>query len=427
MSHTNIDVPQCGVPAFRFHYYVHTAFWRWIAVFAVAATACLLNGYSALAGPHASDDSENTPHATEIEINVLANDSVDLHRQIDTTSVEITAHPTDGTAVVNATGTVTYTPNVGFDAVDFFEYTFKDDLGNVSNSGLVGVGVDSAMPPNAANDVDYGPYLQPLTVDVASNDTPIDAPLNMETVQVVTPPMVGATIVNSDGTITYTPDQFFSGLVSFTYTIKDELGSKSNEATVDLLVESTPPQLLDDSATTIAGVPVSVNVLINDVANGEPIDPASVQIISPPTNGTAIENQDGSIEYTPNEGFFGPDELSYTAKDAKNDEAQTPAMLSITVTNDIPDITLTETRIDGNLWKFSGTVNDDQPVAGRTVDFSGYFEAQVTVAADGTFELMKTLPYDTQAYLTAAYVDVCNADNDVVVWVDNTYPPGGAP
>jgi VCBS repeat-containing protein len=76
-----------------------------------------------------------------------------------------------------------------------------------------------------------------------------------------------------------------------------------------------PPLAIDDTATTDEGVPIVVDVLVNDEEGAGTINPASVAIASPPTHGTAVANSDGTITYTPNAIYNGPDTFTYTVRD----------------------------------------------------------------------------------------------------------------
>lgn len=60
---------------------------------------------------------------------------------IDITSVEIDAAPSDGVVSVQATGTIIYTPNAGFEGVDTFDYTVADVFGERSAPATVTVTV----------------------------------------------------------------------------------------------------------------------------------------------------------------------------------------------------------------------------------------------------------------------------------------------
>jgi len=76
--------------------------------------------------PIARDDAATTNENTPVTVNVLANDS-DVDG--DPLSIIAVSTPTNGSVVVNADGTVTYTPNPDFNGVDSFTYTITDGKG----------------------------------------------------------------------------------------------------------------------------------------------------------------------------------------------------------------------------------------------------------------------------------------------------------
>ena len=78
--------------------------------------------------PFAIDDEAVTDANIPIDINVLDND-YDEDGNINPESVVITEDPFDGTVVVNADGTVTYTPNTDFIGEDTFVYQVCDNDG----------------------------------------------------------------------------------------------------------------------------------------------------------------------------------------------------------------------------------------------------------------------------------------------------------
>jgi hypothetical protein len=81
-----------------------------------------------------------------------------------------------------------------------------------------------------------------------------------------------------------------------------------------------PPFADEDSATTLKGVPVIINVVANDIAPFGTIDPASVRIATVPpgifatlpSGATVQVNPDGTITYTPAATFSGADSFTYT-------------------------------------------------------------------------------------------------------------------
>ena len=75
-----------------------------------------------------------------------------------------------------------------------------------------------------------------------------------------------------------------------------------------------PPVAVNDEARTVAGQAVSVRVLAND-RDPNPKDQLSVLSVETPAYGTARLNQDGTVSYTPREGFVGTDRFFYTVRD----------------------------------------------------------------------------------------------------------------
>jgi len=76
------------------------------------------------------------------------------------------------------------------------------------------------------------------------------------------------------------------------------------------------PVAADDAATTTVNTPVIIPVLANDNPGNSTLDPKTVEIASQPANGTVTVNADGTITYTPNHGYNGPDKFTYRVKDA---------------------------------------------------------------------------------------------------------------
>jgi len=69
----------------------------------------------------------------------------------------------------------------------------------------------------------------------------------------------------------------------------------------------------NDFAATPFGVPVTIPVLDNDDFNGSPptLEQVELTIETSPANGTLQLLPDGTVQYTPNSGFFGIDTFEY--------------------------------------------------------------------------------------------------------------------
>ena len=80
----------------------------------------------------------------------------------------------------------------------------------------------------------------PTTTDVLANDNDPDGSLDASTVTVQSGPSDGSVSVDgSTGEITYTPDTDFTGDDTYTYTVQDNDGAESNEATVTITVQAS--------------------------------------------------------------------------------------------------------------------------------------------------------------------------------------------
>ena len=89
------------------------------------------------------------------------------------------------------------------------------------------------------------------------------------------------------------------------------------------------PVAMDDSASTDLDTPVIVDVLDNDTdVEG---DPLTVSSVSQGGNGTVVINPDNTVTYTPNTGFTGVDNFTYTASDGTDDSNVATVTMTIGV------------------------------------------------------------------------------------------------
>jgi len=73
------------------------------------------------------------------------------------------------------------------------------------------------------------------------------------------------------------------------------------------------PSPVDDVVTTTPGTPVTISVLANDTdLDG---DTLTLVGVGPAQDGTAVNNGNGTVTYTPNAGFCGDDTFTYTVSD----------------------------------------------------------------------------------------------------------------
>jgi hypothetical protein len=180
---------------------------------------------------------------------------------------------------------------------------------------------DTLSPPRAIADNALTLINTPVAINVLGNDLPGSngGSLVPGSVKIVTPPTSGTVSVNlQTGVVTYTPNTGFTGSDTFLYTVTDTLGVVSAPGLVTVRVNQ-PPVAVNDSASTVTNQPVAIDVLANDSdpGVGGALDVTSVTIVSNPTNGTVSVNATtGVVTYTPNNGFDGNDQFTYTVDDA---------------------------------------------------------------------------------------------------------------
>ena len=95
---------------------------------------------------------------------------------------------------------------------------------------------------------------------------------------------------------------------------------------------NTPPAAADDEATTTGADPVVVAVLQND--DDPDGDPLSLGAVGDPLHGTAAANDNGTVTYTADAEWSGPDSFTYTVSDGRGGTDQ--ATVSVTVAADDP-------------------------------------------------------------------------------------------
>jgi len=149
----------------------------------------------------------------------------------------------------------------------------------------------------------------PLTT---KEDTPIDINLADEGASIpvssITQPSNGTASLNNDGTIvTYTPNQDFNGVDSFTYT--SENGSTG---TISLTVTAVNDITIIHNDTAVMDQDTSINIDV--LANDTDVDgtKSSVESVTNGSHGTTSINSDNTITYTPDTGYYGTDSFTYT-------------------------------------------------------------------------------------------------------------------
>jgi hypothetical protein len=143
-----------------------------------------------------------------------------------------------------------------------------------------------------------------------------------------------------EGAVTFTPPDALDSLavgdslsVDFRYAGRDE-AELADTATVEIVIagRNDPPQAEMDTDTIRTAQDRAIAVTENDRDVDDNL--AAVQVVRPPSNGTAVARSGGTIVYTPDSTFSGTDRLTYAVFDEAG--ASDTAAVRVRVENAFP-------------------------------------------------------------------------------------------
>ena len=357
---------------------------------------------------------------------LLPNDS-DPDGDVLTINTTPVTDPANGTVIINADGTYTYTPNAGFEGVDEFTYQICDD-GTPVLCDTVTVTIDVLPNPGvnitvATDDAGTGMINQPISGSLTANDTDPEGHAQTVNTTPVTLPMNGSVVINTDGSYTYTPDENYVGNDQFLYTICDDGTPQAcDTATVYLTIMAENTVVAkNDINQTLKNIAVSGSVITNDEDPQGNAFAVDTDLVAQASNGTVSMNADGTYMYTPNTDFVGEDVFTYRICDTGTPQACDTADVYITVigidtTTNNPPIGVVD----------NGTTLKDVPVTGHIATNDG--------DPDGDGIVIDTIPVIPPANGTVhinpdgSYVYTPNSgfigvDTFFYVVCDNAVPP----
>ena len=292
--------------------------------------------------PDAVDDTATTKESTSVFIPVLANDT-----DIDGNPPIVTAvtPPQNGTVTIitgdnKAGGGVQYTPNGDFFGTDTFKYTISDGRGGTDTATVT---VIVANDPDTASPVDDKfTRVEDATVtftaaELTGNDFNPDK--GTLAISKVLNPSGGTVVLNGDGSVTFDPNQDFTGDAKFEYELvggnKDDRGL----VTITYTPVNDPPTVGTDSFFTNINTPITITsaqVLANDS------DPEggtlTVVNVSNASGGTVVLNPTtGDITFSPSNNFTGTGSFNYTVSDGQGAFATGLVIINVEQPNRAPD------------------------------------------------------------------------------------------
>lgn len=290
--------------------------------------------------PVAVNDTASTILNNATTINVLDNDGdVDGVNQLNSNTINITAQARHGDLTL-INGSVSYQPATDYSGSDTFSYTVKDSADAVSNVALVTINIIATnAAPSAVADSATTNEDTVTTINVLANDTDNDGQIDATTVTIAGKPANGEASINTDGTITYTPDTDFFGNDSFSYSVKDNGDARSLATNVTITVSA-----VNDAPTVASDTVIVLDTTsahwINVIGNDKDVDGSinSVAILTQPSTGTVtVDSTSLLVLFTPKAGFNGTDSFTYQLTDNNNTVSSTATVsLSQTPVNVAP-------------------------------------------------------------------------------------------
>ncbi|MEQ3655198.1 MAG: Ig-like domain-containing protein, partial [Dokdonia sp.] len=341
------------------------------------------------------DDTDTTTEDTPVNIDVLANDTLQGTYGTDFEISELT-DPANGTVTIEPDGTVTYTPDPDFNGTDTFDYTViitNPDGSTDTETATVVVTITPVNDtPTATDDTVSVDEDDTVNIDVLTNDDFGGDGPSSGTITVNGDALNGTATLNdggtpldpTDDTVDYTPNPDYNGTDTFTYTITDSNGDTST-ATVTVTVDpiNDTPTATDDTVSVDEDDTVNIDVLTNDDFGGDGPSSGTITVNGDALNGTATLNDGGTpldptddtVDYTPNPDFNGTDTFTYTITDSNGDTSTATVTVTVDPINDTPTATDDTVSVDED-----DTVNIDVLT---NDDFEGDGPSSGTITVNG--------------------------------------------
>ena len=266
--------------------------------------------------PQCVADAATTPADQPVALQVLANDTVP-DGAIDASSVLVVGVPAHGTTSVAADGTVTYTPDPGFDGDDSFSYVVKNMVGCFGRVATVNLTILRKPPPVVgalATDLNPIPLGYPVKLTatgvLSAQGTVAVVRFYKETngqagLQTDDDLLVGTDADGTDGWSVSVPGEAAPGSVTYYAQAADTRGKLSNVVSAIATVVDSPilqpltNQTIDELIPftfTASAIGRNGTALVFALSNGTP-------------SGAKIDANTGVVTWTPTEAQGG---LTYT-------------------------------------------------------------------------------------------------------------------
>ena len=258
-----------------------------------------------------------------LNVNILSNDIDPEDDDVAINTTPIT-NPDHGSLTINGDGTIDYDPDPSYVGQVSFKYEVCDvnpAFGGPSLCDTVEVIIeildaDGKNDIYATDDASVGERNMFQMGSVSDNDN--DPEGDEITVSLIESTSYGDVEIDEAGMYTYVPHPDFVGNDFFTYEICDDgIPQACDTATMSITVLHPVVKIIaaDDDVNAFSGLPLDIDIMINDEVSNSEFDLTSIQVIVDPTNGSVEVREDGTIDYTSSPDYLGGDSFTYVVCD----------------------------------------------------------------------------------------------------------------
>jgi len=267
-----------------------------------------------------------------------------------------------------------YTPNPNYYGTDSFTFKVNDGTkdSNIATVFINVVPVNDA--PVAVNDLVSTLEDVAVTFNVMNgSDTDVDGPINPASIDLdpTTSPEEktfvvagqGTYTVDNTGNVTFTPAANYYGTTTpISYTVKDDVGSLSNVATIQVVVTpvNDSPVVTPITITTNEDVPVTICLTVTDIENDPSLFTGGISLGRNSTLTADPASGPVCFIYTPNMDYNGTDQVEVTVCDANDPTVCSTGVVTVNVlpVNDPPKIVREGIAVD----RVDYTTPEDTPL-----------------------------------------------------------------
>ena len=169
--------------------------------------------------------------------------------------------------------------------------------------------------PVAINDKAVTDANIPVSINILRNDKDSDG--DKLSIMGLSPPIKGKIDSDSNGMITYSPSESWSGTERFGYTVSDGRGGVATGSVTVIVqpgsVENQPPESQDQDVTVNANSPVKIKLGAKDPDDGK----LRFVLVSKPSHGRIVQfsSSTGTLAYIPDQNYDGKDDFAFKVHD----------------------------------------------------------------------------------------------------------------